>query len=130
MSQFDANLSAYDKDTRIAYLGERTLAGKHYEVVEIKYNTQGNDVRQQIYVGNDKLIYQVDSYLDGVGIDVLDRGIYSQKFRNYRLNKALGPETWSKKDYSKSPVVKSDPVRLGAPAPEFTLRARTARNTP
>ncbi|MEJ1971977.1 MAG: DUF2092 domain-containing protein [Lacunisphaera sp.] len=58
VSLFDSNLSAYDKDTRLALLGERTLEGCKYTVVEIKYNTDRTDIRQQIYVGEDKLVYR------------------------------------------------------------------------
>jgi len=114
MSVFDANLTAYDKDTRIGYLGERTMEGLRLKVVEIKYNTRANDIRQQVYIGTDNFIYQVDTYFEGIGT-------YSQKFRNFRANVTLPPETWAKDRIENMPVVAADPVRMGAPAPDFTL---------
>lgn len=113
VSLFDKNLSAYDKDTRLQLLGARTLEGRRYQVVEIKYNTQRNDIRQQIYVGDDQLVYQVDTYHDGQ--------VFSQKFRNFRVQPSLPAATWRKQKSEKMPLVAIDPVRLGAPAPEFTL---------
>lgn len=115
ISAFENNVEAYDRDVDLKYLGERTMQGKRYDVVEIKYNTLTNDIRQQIYIGNDKLVYQVDSYFDGM--------ISSQKFRNFRLNPSLPAETWSAdRDIPKKiPIVDSDPVRMGERAPDFTL---------
>lgn len=113
VSLFDTNVSAYDRDTQLLYLGARTLEGQRYEVVEIKYNTARTDVRQQIYVGADRLIYQVDTYFDGM--------IFSQKFRNLRPNATLPAATWKRVVPPKMPLIVTDPVRLGAEAPSFTL---------
>jgi hypothetical protein len=82
-------------------------------VVEIKYNTARNDIRQQVYVGRDKLVYQVDTYLDGQ--------VSSQRFRNFQTSAALPEDTWKKTRPERMPVIAIDPVRLGAEAPDFTL---------
>ncbi|WP_221032585.1 hypothetical protein [Actomonas aquatica] len=113
ISLFDTNMSAYDRDTRLILLGERTLEGRSYQVVEIKYSTKRTDIRQQIYVGTDKLVYQVDTYFDG--------DVYSQKYRNFRINTALPVATWDKERPAKMPLIETDPVRMGAEAPDFAL---------
>ncbi|MGH8236654.1 MAG: hypothetical protein ACREXP_06470 [Steroidobacteraceae bacterium] len=113
VSHYEKNLSAYDRDTQLRLLGARTLEGRKYQVVEIKYNTARIDIRQQIYIGEDQLVYQVDTSVDGQ--------ISSQKFRNFRIPSSLPATTWRKRKPDKMPLVAIDPVRLGAPAPEFTL---------
>ncbi|WP_438480493.1 DUF2092 domain-containing protein [Oleiharenicola lentus] len=113
ISMFDTNMSAYDKDTKLILLGDRTLEGRKYQVVEIKYNTARTDIRQQIYIGEDKLVYQVDTYFDGM--------IYSQKYRNFRVDGAITAETWKREKPEKMPMIATDPVRMGAEAPDFAL---------
>lgn len=113
LSQFDTNVAAYDRDTALTYLGRRVLEGVSFEVVEIKYNTKRYDVRQQFYVGPDKFIYQVDTSIDG--------DTTSQKFRNFRFDTELPPETWRAEKPAKMPDVTTDPARLGERVPEFTL---------
>lgn len=113
ISQFDTNKAAYDKDTKLTYLGSRVLEENKYDVVEIKYNTTRSDIRQQIYIGQDKFVYQVDTSFDG--------RLNSQKFRNFRVDPVLPSDTWNKEKPEKMPLVASDPVRMGAEAPDFTL---------
>jgi len=113
VSVYDTNVSAYDRDVKMAYLGTRTLEDVAYEVVEIKYNTARQDTRQQVYIGPDKLVSQVDTYFDGI--------LYSQKFRNYRIDPVLPPDTFKLVKADKMPLVDSDPVRMGASAPDFKL---------
>jgi outer membrane lipoprotein-sorting protein/peroxiredoxin len=113
MSMFDTNASAYDRDTEIKYLGERNPQGTRFDVIEIKYNTRTNDIRQQIYIGDDKLVYQVDTYFDGM--------IFSQKYRNFRVNQPIPAKAWSKDKIKNMPLIASDPIRMGADAPDFTL---------
>jgi len=113
ISQFDTNLTAYDKSTKLTLVGKRTLEGKRYSVVEIKYNTSKTDIRQQIYVGEDKLVARVDTWIDS--------GLMTQRFQNFRENTALPPETWHFEPAKNMPVIETDPVRMGEVAPDFTL---------
>lgn len=113
VSVFDTNLSAYDRGTTLTLVGQRLLERKRYSVVEIKYNTARYNVRQQLYIGDDKLIYQVDTYFDGE--------IYSEKFRNFRIDEPLPETLWTREKPQKMPLVQTDPVRLGETAPDFTL---------
>lgn len=113
LSQFDANVAAYDRDTALSYLGTRELEGVRYEVVEIKYNTKRNDIRQQFYVGGDKLIYQVDTLING--------DVSSQKFRNFRIDGEIPAETWRVEKPAKMPDVETKPSRIGERVPEFSL---------
>jgi hypothetical protein len=113
VSLFDKNRQAYDRDVTYTYMGHRTLEDATYEVVEIKYNVPGTDIRQQIYVGKDHLVYQVDTYYGG--------RLYSEKFRNFRIDPVLGPESFQLRKEEKMPIIETDPVRLGEVAPDFTL---------
>jgi hypothetical protein len=97
----------------LLYLGTRQLERQPYEVVEIRYNTRDTDIRQQVYIGPDKLVYQVDTSFDGQ--------IVSEKFRNFRIDGQLPSDAFKLEKPPKMPFVDTDPVRLGETAPEFTL---------
>jgi outer membrane lipoprotein-sorting protein len=117
VSTFDTNQAAYDRDVKLTYLGARTLGGQSFEVVEIKYNTKRTDIRQQVYIGADKFVYEVVTYVQDIGAPS-QVGI---KFRNYRVNPALPEATWHKEMPPLAPVIQTDPVRLGEEAPDFHL---------
>jgi outer membrane lipoprotein-sorting protein len=116
ISQFDTNRAAYDRDVDLMLLGAAQIEGRRYRVIEIKYNTRNNDVRQQLYIGDDDLIYQVDTYFETPWPRVI-----AQRYRNYRLNKDLPAATWKRVLPNKMPVSKTDPVRMGVEAPDFVL---------
>jgi peroxiredoxin/outer membrane lipoprotein-sorting protein len=117
LSQFDRNASAYDKDVTLTYLGRRTLEEADYDVVEIKYNTPRMDLRQQVYIGADKLIYEIDTTQQMTG----PQRMTAYKYRNYRLNPVLPESVWHKEYPPKVPVIQTDPERIGEEAPDFTL---------
>jgi hypothetical protein len=85
--------------------------------VEIKYNSRFNDTRQQVYISTDDFIYQVDTYFE-----VPVPTVASQIFRNFRLNQKLPANTWARALPDKMPVAKTDPIRMGAEAPDFVLQ--------
>lgn len=114
VSLFDTNRAAYDKSTKITLLGYRTIDDIPCDVVELRYNTVRDDIRQQIFIGPDKLVYQVDTFYS-------TGQFVSEKFRNYQVNVKLPPDTFKLQKDPKMPLVDIDPVRMGAEAPDFTL---------
>jgi hypothetical protein len=120
ISLFDSNRAAYDKNTQLSSLGRQVVNGVAYRVVEIKYNTAKADIRQQIYIGQDDLIYQVDSYFGG-------SGLVSQKFHNYRISAALPAQTWQRKLPNKIPAITTDPVLKRRTLPCRAMAAVSSR---
>jgi outer membrane lipoprotein-sorting protein len=117
ISQFDTNKAAYDKNVTLTLLGPAVLEGRRYDVVEIKYNTERADIRQQIYVGEDKFVYEIVTTIQEAGRPL----VYGFKYRNYRTNAALPESTWHQQLGYKVTTLDTDPARLGTEPPDFHL---------
>jgi peroxiredoxin len=114
VSLFDKNYSAYDRDTKLTYLGKRILEEIEYDVVEIKYATPDVDIRQQVYLDAERMVCEVDTYYCG--------SIHYIKYRNFQTElPTIDPGAFKVEKPEKMPLVNSNPVQLGEVAPDFRL---------
>jgi peroxiredoxin/outer membrane lipoprotein-sorting protein len=106
------NKAAYDKYLTTEYLGERQTIDGPVQVVEMRYQSKQDNVRQ-VFSIQSNLILQIETYVE--------RMLISVKYRNYRFDAPLPAARFVYTPPEKLPVQSADPVRLGEVAPDFEL---------
>lgn len=117
VSVFDTNRDAYNRFVTVRYGGERDADGIIQQIIEVRYNSQSEDLRQTYFLDEQGLIVQIDTYTGGKTVSI--------RFRNYQIDGAVAAESFAYQPPAKLPVQDSDPVRLGELAPDLELPLNT-----